>query len=68
MGPNWQFPADLVLSTEEILNGKFHFLCSVFFNIIFFVVFANNKRKLLPAKNQNLERDLLKHQSLNHQF
>ena len=29
MGPNPQFPADLVTSAEEILNGKFHFLCSV---------------------------------------
>ena len=28
-GTNPQFPADLVTSTEEILNGKFHFLCSV---------------------------------------
>ena len=25
-----QFPADLVTFTEEILNRKFHFLCSVF--------------------------------------
>ena len=29
MWPNLQFPADLVTSTEEILNGKLHFLCSV---------------------------------------
>ena len=32
MGPNPQFPADLVTfteDTEEILNGKLHFLCSV---------------------------------------
>ena len=28
MGPNLQFPADLVTFTEEILNGKLHFLCS----------------------------------------
>ena len=28
MGPNSQFPADLVTFTEEILNGKLHFLCS----------------------------------------
>ena len=25
---NVQFPADLVTFTEEIINGKFHFLCS----------------------------------------
>ena len=29
MWPNPQFPADLVTFTEEILNGKLHFLCSV---------------------------------------
>ena len=29
MLPNPQFPADLVIFTEEILNGKLHFLCSV---------------------------------------
>ena len=28
MWPNPQFPADLVTFTEEILNGKLHFLCS----------------------------------------
>ena len=29
MRPNPQFPADLVTFTEEILDGKLHFLCSV---------------------------------------
>ena len=29
MCPNPQFPADFVWFTEEILNGKLHFLCSV---------------------------------------
>ena len=28
MRPNLQFPADLVIYNEEILNGKLHFLCS----------------------------------------
>ena len=28
MWPNPQVPADLVKFTEEILNGKFQFLCS----------------------------------------
>ena len=28
MRPYPQFPADLVTFTEEILNGKLHFLCS----------------------------------------
>ena len=30
MWPNPQFPADLVTFTEEILNGKLHFLYSVY--------------------------------------
>ena len=29
MWPNLQFPADLVRFTEEIVNEKLHFLCSV---------------------------------------
>ena len=29
MSPNPQEPADLATFTEEILNGKLHFLCSV---------------------------------------
>ena len=32
MLPNPQLPADLVTFTEEILNGKFHFLCSDILN------------------------------------
>ena len=31
MWPNPQFSTDLVIFTEEILNGKLHFLCSVCF-------------------------------------
>ena len=31
MWPNPQETADLVMFTEEILNGKLHFLCSVAF-------------------------------------
>ena len=30
MRPNPQFPSDLASFTEEILNGKLHFLCSVY--------------------------------------
>ena len=30
MCPNPQFPSNLVTFTEEILNGKLHFLCSVY--------------------------------------
>ena len=28
MRPNPQFPVDLIRFTEEIFNGKLHFLCS----------------------------------------
>ena len=28
MGPNPQFPADLVTFTEELFDGKLRFLCS----------------------------------------
>ena len=30
MQPNPRETGDLVTSTEEILNGKFHFLCSLY--------------------------------------
>ena len=29
-----QFPADLVTFNEKILNGKLHFLCSVYCEVI----------------------------------
>ena len=29
-----KFPADLVTFTEEFLNGKIHFLCSVFHEVM----------------------------------
>ena len=35
MWPNPQIPADLVTFTEEILNGKLHFLCSVVFYAVY---------------------------------
>ena len=34
MWPNPQFPADLFIFTEEILNGKLHFLCGVRYMIL----------------------------------
>ena len=37
MWPNPQFPVDLVAFTEEILNEKLHFLCSVDPAIVYFV-------------------------------
>ena len=38
MRPNPEFPADLVTFTEEILNGKLHFLFSVIYVQLTFCV------------------------------
>ena len=45
MWPNPQFPVDLVIFTEEILNGKLHYLCS-----------ANSKKVLLESALCNIYR------------
>ena len=45
MWPNPQETADLVTFTEEILNGKLHFLCSVICNN------SNNNRKKTMLTN-----------------
>ena len=37
MWPNPQEVADLVIFTEEILNGKLHFLCSATVKVIYWV-------------------------------
>ena len=38
---NPKFPADLAIFTEEILNGKLHFLCSV--NLLKYIMFELKK-------------------------
>ena len=59
MRPNSQFPGDLVIFTEEILNGKLNFLCSIrryedFFllailaNVLDFLIFTCGKKILMP--------------------
>ena len=42
MWPNPQLPADLVTVTEEILNEKLHFLCSVSNRLNKFATFLND--------------------------
>ena len=42
MWPNPQFPTDSVTFTEEILNGKPHFLCSAHYTKIIMVYILNN--------------------------
>ena len=43
MWPNPQFPADLVVFAEEILNGKLHFLGSGHWLSWFIFIMSNNK-------------------------
>ena len=49
MWPNAQETADLVTFTEEILNGKLHFLCSVdsYYELAFkpFLSFSMNRKQ-----------------------
>ena len=46
MWPKMQFPEDLVTFTEEIVNGKLHFLCSVRLNTdILVIIFGEPTRK-----------------------
>ena len=40
MWPNRHFPADLVTFTEKILNGKLHFLCSGYDNVLLLYQFS----------------------------
>ena len=44
-----QFPADLVTFTEETLNGKFHFLCSV-------VLSKSGSVKIIPVMKSSRKR------------
>ena len=46
MWSNPQILADLVTFTEEILNGKLHFLCSVIFFFSFLSIVAYNRSAL----------------------
>ena len=51
MWPNPKETADLVPFTEEILNGKLHFLCSVgnyIFLLVFFATFPVLERVQNP--------------------
>ena len=49
MWPNPHFPADMFTFTEEILNGKLHFLCS---DIVVLESFENKDHS--HSKNDNL--------------
>ena len=49
MWPNLHSPADLVTFTEEILKGKFHFLCSVKDSVIKENCYIPNKSFMKPT-------------------
>ena len=51
MGPNPQFPADLVAFTKEILNGILHLLCGV--NKITNISTTIKFRRLIATKSSN---------------
>ena len=53
MWPNPQETADLVTFTEDILNGKLHFLCSAGFSPAQQTCFAGEFSKLGPSKCKN---------------
>ena len=51
MWPKPQFSADLVTFTEEILNGKLHFLCSVIcYSYLVIQNSANGKEQTTDGK------------------
>ena len=50
MWPNTQFPADLITFAEEILNGKFNFLCSVLNHVIKNIAILIEKIKIIALK------------------
>ena len=64
MWPNPQFPADFVTFTEEIFNGKLHFLCSVLYFIqkpaanqitSFYMKYATGLMKWVMKLDQDLK-------------
>ena len=68
MRPNPQFPAVSITFTEEILNGKIHFLCSVlvFAGVVIEIQYGSQT----PVNTQEFERRTFQsHQShyLKHQ-
>ena len=52
MWPNLQFPTDLVIFTEEILNEKLHFLCSVHFFVLILIRKFSSKMSSLLASDR----------------
>ena len=51
MWPNPQIPVDLIAFTEEILNGKLHFLCSDAYYLTQSKLTSKNKMKLATYRH-----------------
>ena len=62
MWPNPQETADLVTFTEEILNGKLHFLCSVHTETLCFSISTSREGK----KNSVFLAEHVSNQGLQH--
>ena len=59
MWPNPQFPADMVTFTEEILNGKLHFLCSDLLTNYITVLAIQTKEWPYLTKSKSINCDIL---------
>ena len=68
MWPNSHFPADVITFTEEILNGKLHFLCNIHLDHLCdvsahwnkdFYIESNVQSTLKQSKLNNLLRDFI---------
>ena len=70
MWPDPQKTADLVTFTEEILNGKLHFLCSasyapkIIFSELRVFLHGNKYRKNLPLQGNHEDPKLVSSQNL----
>ena len=66
MSPDPQFPADLVTLTEEILNGKLHFLCiermvSIFPQSVVSILVNNENTKVFECKHKEGDSRMIFH-------
>ena len=57
MGPNPQFSVDLVTFTEEIPNGKLHFLCSVNIKLWLDEIYQDSLKRQEYAEKRQKEKE-----------
>ena len=51
---NWQFSADLVTFTEEIIYMENFVLCAVYFKVGFLVKIQTSRLKFFPTPHHNI--------------